>query len=67
MNVNEQIILVKDCPMCGGRLERKECQQDNFYEYACPDCGLNWQSCVEPNAQTQPKVPHGWMWRLSRN
>jgi len=67
MNSNERYDLVSDCPLCGGKIEQMEIEQDNFHNYLCPDCGLNWQSYVNPNAQPELDSPQHWMLHLSQD
>ena len=67
VKINDRLILVKDCPLCGNRLEQTDIQHGYFHAYACPACGLKWQACVNPNSQAYPNAPHAWMQHLSQD
>jgi predicted RNA-binding Zn-ribbon protein involved in translation (DUF1610 family) len=67
LNTSEQYVLITDCPLCGGQIEQMEIEQDNFHNYVCPDCGLNWQSYVNPNAGPQHDSAQQWMLHLSQD
>jgi predicted RNA-binding Zn-ribbon protein involved in translation (DUF1610 family) len=67
LNTDEQYSLVSACPLCGGKIEQMEIEQDNFHNYFCTDCGLNWQSYVNPQAQPQQDPAQHWMLHLSQD
>ena len=67
LDANEQYHLISDCPLCGGKIQQMEIAQDNFHNYVCPECGLNWQSYVNPNTQSQQDSTQHWMLHLSQD
>ena len=66
-NMNEQHFLVEDCPLCGGKIEQMQSEQDHFRSYICPDCGLSWQSCMNSEQPSQLSFPQQWMQLLSQD
>lgn len=67
LNMNEQHFLINNCPLCGSEIEQMESEQDNFHNYVCPECGLNWQSYVATKAQTELDFSQHWMRYLSQD
>ena len=67
MNANKQRTSARDCPLCANKLERTEVHHGYFRSYVCPNCGLKWQSCVDPKEKTYSNVAQGWMRHLSQD
>ena len=67
MEWNERSTRITDCPLCGSTLEQPESRNDRFVYYACPSCGLKWQTCLAPESQAYPLVAGAWMQRLSQD